>query len=57
MRACPAGGGDAFARFNGSGAVFADDVQSYTTVEPAIDLTASSMLAFAWQAGTPAPPP
>ncbi len=54
MRACPAAGGNPFARFNGGGAVFADDVESFTTVEPAIDLTASSMLAFAWQAGTPA---
>jgi hypothetical protein len=57
LRACPAAGGNAFARFDGGGAVFADDVQSFTTVEPAIDLTASSMLAFAWQAGTPAPLP
>jgi len=48
MRACPPSGGDPFARFNAR-AVFADNVQSYTTVEPAIDLTASSMLAFAWQ--------
>jgi endoglucanase len=54
MRACPPGGGNPFARFKGRGAVFADDVQSFTTVEPAIDLTASSMLAFAWQAGIPA---
>ncbi|MGO9490600.1 MAG: glycoside hydrolase family 9 protein [Solirubrobacteraceae bacterium] len=55
MRACPPGGGDEYARFNGSGSVFADNEQSYTTVEPAIDLTASSMLAFAWQVGEPAP--
>ncbi|HEX4465830.1 MAG TPA: glycoside hydrolase family 9 protein, partial [Solirubrobacteraceae bacterium] len=48
MRACPPGGGDAFARFDNS-AVYEDEVQSYTTVEPAIDLTASSFLAFAWQ--------
>ena len=48
MRACPPTGGDPFARFDSS-AVFADEVQSYTTVEPAIDLTASSPLAFAWQ--------
>ncbi len=54
MRACPAGGGDQYARFDGSGSVFTDDVESFTTTEPAIDLTASSMLAFAWQAGTPA---
>jgi endoglucanase len=54
MRACPGGGGDALARFD-SNAVFADDVQSYTTVEPAIDLTASSPLAFAWQVGAAKP--
>jgi len=29
--------------------VFADNVQSYSTVEPAIDLTALTPLAFAWQ--------
>ena len=46
MRACPAGGGDAFARFNSS-AVYRDNVESYSTVEPAIDLTATSPLAFA----------
>ena len=44
--ACPAGGGDAFARFNSS-AVYRDNVESYSTVEPAIDLTATSPLAFA----------
>ena len=46
MRACPAGGGDAFARFDSS-AVYRDNVESYSTVEPAIDLTATSPLAFA----------
>lgn len=52
MLACPPNGVDQFAQFNGSGAVFKDNVQSYSTVEPAIDLTASSFLAFAgrWQA-------
>ena len=49
MRACPPGGGDRFARFN-SDAVYKDNVESYSTVEPAIDLTASSPLAFARQA-------
>jgi len=49
MRACPAGGGDQFARFN-SAAVFRDNVESYSTVEPAIDLTATSPLAFAFVA-------
>jgi endoglucanase len=55
MRRCPAKGGDAFARFNGRHAVFRDNVQSYSTVEPAIDLTASSPLAFAWQIANPRP--
>jgi len=50
MRTCPADGVDAFAPFNGSGAQFKDDVQSFSTVEPAIDLTATSPLAFARQA-------
>ena len=40
---------DRFAAFNGT-ALFKDDVQSYPTVEPAIDLTATSPLAFARQA-------
>ena len=54
MRACPVGGGDAFAPFNGHGAIYRDNVQSFTTTEPAIDLTASSMLAFSWlSAGAP----
>lgn len=60
MRPCPADGEDGYARFDGEGAVFADNEQSYTTVEPAIDLTASSMLAFDWAqagpAGVGAPP-
>ena len=54
MRLCPVSGTDQFSRFDNA-AVFADNEQSYTTVEPAIDLTASSMLAFAWQAGAPRP--
>ena len=49
MRLCPADGSDRYARFN-SAAVFRDNVQSYSTVEPAIDLTATSPLAFARQA-------
>jgi endoglucanase len=48
MRACPPDGSDPFAQFN-SKAVYQDNVQSYPTVEPAIDLTATSPLAFARQ--------
>lgn len=52
-RKCPANGIDVYAQFNGRGAVFKDFVQSYSTTEPAIDLTAPSLLMFAWQiAGT-----
>jgi endoglucanase len=50
MRRCPAGGGDAYAPFNSATARFKDNVQSWSTVEPAIDLTATSPLAFARQA-------
>jgi endoglucanase len=55
MIACPANGVDSFAQFNGNGAVFKDNVQSYSTVEPAIDLTASSFLAFSWAISSPTP--
>jgi len=48
MLACPPNGVDQFSQFNGNGAVYEDNVQSYSTVEPAIDLTASSFLAFSW---------
>jgi hypothetical protein len=40
MVACPPNGTDVFAQFNSSAAVYKDNVQSYSTVEPAIDLTA-----------------
>src|SRR5215472_4071919 len=58
MVACPPNGVDQFAQFNSSKAVYKDNVQSYSTVEPAIDLTASSFLAFSWQmAGAPSGTP
>jgi len=57
MVACPPNGVDVFAPFNGR-AVYKDFVQSYSTVEPAIDLSASSFLAFSWQiAGAPSGTP
>jgi len=49
MIACPTSGGDVYAPFNGHGAQFLDNMQSYSNTEPAIDLTASSPLAFARQ--------
>jgi endoglucanase len=48
MRLCPPDASDPFAQFN-SKALFKDDVQSFSTVEPAIDLTATSPLAFVRQ--------
>jgi endoglucanase len=49
MRTCPANGVDTFAQFNGATAVYQDNVQSWSTVEPALDLTATAPMAFAWQ--------
>jgi endoglucanase len=51
MRLCAANApGDVpYAAYNGEKAVFADNVQSYSTVEPAIDLAALTPLAFSWQ--------
>jgi len=58
MVTCPPNGMDVFAQFNNTKAVYKDFVQSFPTVEPAIDLTASSFLAFSWQiAGGPSGTP
>jgi endoglucanase len=62
MILCPANGVDTFAVFNGNDgtynsadvAVYRDNVQSYSTTEPAIDLTSTSFLMFSWRmAGSP----
>ena len=62
MKLCPANGVDTFKIFNGNDgkynrsqvAVYRDNVQSYSTTEPAIDLTATSFLMFSWRmAGRP----
>jgi endoglucanase len=57
MILCPANGVDTFAQFNGNdgaynagaGAVYQDNMQSYTTTEPAVDLTATSFLMWSWR--------
>jgi endoglucanase len=63
MLRCPADGVNGFAAFNGNDgvfnpynpAVYRDNVQSYSTTEPAIDLTATSFLMWSWRlAGRPA---
>jgi endoglucanase len=55
VKACPPDGEDAFSTFDGNGAMYRDNVEFYSTAEPAIDLTAPSFLMFAWRmAGEPA---
>ena len=49
MKPCPASGVDSYAKFSGHGAEFIDNVESYPNTEPALDLTATSPLAFAWR--------
>jgi hypothetical protein len=57
MILCPANGVDPFKKFNGNGgafdpsqnAVYQDNVQSFSTTEPAIDLTATSFLMWSWR--------
>ncbi|MGA2421670.1 MAG: glycoside hydrolase family 9 protein, partial [Candidatus Acidiferrum sp.] len=54
---CPANGVDTFKKFNGNAGAFApsqvavyqDNVQSYTTTEPGIDLTSTSFLMWSWR--------
>jgi hypothetical protein len=54
-RRCPRNGRDRYRRFSGHGARYLDDVRSWPSVEPAIDYTALTMLAFSARAahGTP----
>ena len=57
MNLCPANGVDTFRKFNGNDgafdpsqrAVYRDNMQSYSTTEPAIDLTATSFLMWSWR--------
>jgi endoglucanase len=58
MVKCPPNGGNKYKVFDGNGAVYKDNVQSYSTDEPAIDLTATSFLMYAWRmAGEPSGTP
>ena len=57
MILCPADGADTFRKFNGSPgrldrsqfAVYQDNMQSYSTTEPGIDLTSTSFLMWSWR--------
>jgi endoglucanase len=62
MLRCPANGVDTFKVFNGKdgkyerseAAIYRDNVQSYSTTEPGIDLTSTSFLMWSWRlAGAP----
>ena len=62
MKSCPAHGFDTFAIFNGNNGkydpsqttVYRDNMQSFSTTEPAIDLTSTSFLMWSWRmAGRP----
>ncbi|MDR7277375.1 glycoside hydrolase family 9 protein [Catenuloplanes atrovinosus] len=44
---CPADGADAYAAFTGNGARFLDATEAWMSNEPAIDFTATGLLAFA----------
>src|SRR5207244_12178111 len=48
MIACPANGVDVFAQFNGNGAEWKDNMQSYGNNDPAEGLTATSPMRFSW---------
>jgi len=49
MRNCPADDSDPYAAYNSTQAKFKDDIESFSTVEPAVDLSALSPLAFSRQ--------
>jgi endoglucanase len=56
MIKCPADGGNPFKIFDNPSipAVYKDNVQSYSTTEPAVDLTSTSFLMWSWRlAGAP----
>lgn len=56
FRRCPARGGNAYRRFDADGLHYLDDVRSPSTSEPADDITALALVAFA-QSATPAATP
>jgi endoglucanase len=49
MVTCPAGGTDAFSAFTGHGSRYVDDVRSWQTSEPALDMTGAAILGAAEQ--------
>ncbi len=56
MVKCPSAGGNRFAAFDGRGSVYVDDVRSWQTDEPALDMTAAAIAAAAAQLSVGARP-
>ncbi len=58
MNVCPPDAENPYKQFDANGAIYRDSVQTYSTNEPAIDLTATSFLMYAWRmAGGPSGTP
>ena len=51
VKPCPTDETDAFSKYDGNGERYRDSTKFYSTIEPAIDYTSSSLLMFAWRAG------
>jgi endoglucanase len=49
MKSCPTNGSDAFNAFSGHGSRYVDDVRSWQSSEPALDMTGSAIIAAALQ--------
>lgn len=49
MKPCPPGGTDPDSKFTGHSSRFSDDVRSWQTDEPALDMTGSAVLGAAMQ--------
>ncbi|MEV4560822.1 glycoside hydrolase family 9 protein [Kitasatospora sp. NPDC049285] len=59
MKACPPGGADPFNAYTGHSSRYVDDVRSWQTSEPALDMTGSAIIGAALQQaanGTTTPP-
>nr|WSX75456.1 glycoside hydrolase family 9 protein [Streptomyces sp. NBC_00899] len=49
MKACPSGGSDAFSAFSGHSSRYVDDVRSWQSSEPALDMTGAAIMGAAAQ--------
>lgn len=52
MRPCPAGAADPYTAFTGHGSTYTDDVRSWQSSEPALDMDASALLALTLSASS-----